>query len=410
MALSHLEPVARPISGLGRILSELSLVNLSNAVIAFLFAASAPVAIILGVGLKGGLGETDLASWIFGGFAINGLLTIVVSILYRQPLAFFWTIPGTVLVGPALQHLSFPEVIGAFYATGVLLLVLGLSGWVKKIMAALPMPIVMAMVAGVFLQFGLGWIKALGQAPWIAVPMTAVFVLLSVDGRVARRFPPMIGVLAVGIAAVIFTGAFHPAADFHYAFTLPGTFRPAFSWAAMVELVLPLAVTVLAAQNAQGIAILRNARHNPPVNTITAACGAVSLITAIVGSVSTCLTGPVNAILASDGHAERQYTGAVAIGILAILFGFHSLLFTKFLLAMPAAFIATLAGLALVRVLQAAFTVSFGGGFTLGALVSFLVTLNGQTLFNIGAPFWGLVFGFAVSWLLERKDFEAGSP
>ena len=148
MALSHLEPAARPIAGLGRILSELSLVNLSNAVIAFLFAASAPVAIILGVGLKGGLSETDLASWIFGGFAVNGLLTIVVSILYRQPLAFFWTIPGTVLVGPALQHLSFPEVIGAFYATGLLLLVLGLSGWVKKIMAALPMPIVMAMVAG----------------------------------------------------------------------------------------------------------------------------------------------------------------------------------------------------------------------------------------------------------------------
>jgi benzoate membrane transport protein len=28
-------------------------------------------------------------------------------------LAFFWTIPGTVLVGPALGHLSFAEVIGA---------------------------------------------------------------------------------------------------------------------------------------------------------------------------------------------------------------------------------------------------------------------------------------------------------
>ena len=31
------------------------------------------------------------------------------------------------------------------------------------------------------------------------------------------------------------------------------------------------------------------------------------------------------------------------------------------------------------------------------------------TLFNIGAPFWGLVFGFAVSWLLERKDFTSGA-
>ena len=403
------KPAAAPPS-LRQALADFGGLYAANALVAFIFAASGPLAIMLSVGTRGGMGESDLASWIFGAFFVNGLISIAFCWIYRQPLVFFWSIPGIVLVGPALGHLRFPEIVGAYLACGLLMLVLGLSGWVKRFMDAVPMPIVMAMVAGVFLQFGLGWIKALGQAPWIAVPMTAVFVLLSVDGRVARRFPPMIGVLAVGIAAVIFTGAFHPAADFHYAFTLPGTFRPAFSWAAMVELVLPLAVTVLAAQNAQGIAILRNARHNPPVNTITAACGAVSLITAIVGSVSTCLTGPVNAILASDGHAERQYTGAVAIGILAILFGFHSLLFTKFLLAMPAAFIATLAGLALVRVLQAAFTVSFGGGFTLGALVSFLVTLNGQTLFNIGAPFWGLVFGFAVSWLLERKDFEAGSP
>jgi benzoate membrane transport protein len=28
-------------------------------------------------------------------------------------------------------------------------------------------------------------------------------------------------------------------------------------------------------------------------------------------------------------------------------------------------------------------------------------------VFNIGAAFWGLVFGFGVSWLLERNDFAA---
>ena len=27
-------------------------------------------------------------------------------------------------------------------------------------------------------------------------------------------------------------------------------------------------------------------------------------------------------------------------------------------------------------------------------------------ILNIGAPFWGLVFGFAASWLLERGDFR----
>jgi benzoate membrane transport protein len=59
----------------------------------------------------------------------------------------------------------------------------------------------------------------------------------------------------------------------------------------------------------------------------------------------------------------------------------------------------------MLRVLQTAFSVSFGGKFTLGALVTFLVTVADVPIFNIGAAFWGLVFGFAAAWLLERKDF-----
>jgi benzoate membrane transport protein len=107
--------------------SDFGAVYAGNAFVAFLFAASGPVAIILSVGARGGLTESDLASWIFGSFFLNGWITIVFSLLYRQPLAFFWTIPGTVLVGPALTHLTFPEVIGAFLATGLLMLVLGLT-------------------------------------------------------------------------------------------------------------------------------------------------------------------------------------------------------------------------------------------------------------------------------------------
>ncbi len=45
----------------------------------------------------------------FGVFFINGLITILFCWLYRQPLGFVWTIPGTVLVGPALAHLTLPR-------------------------------------------------------------------------------------------------------------------------------------------------------------------------------------------------------------------------------------------------------------------------------------------------------------
>ncbi|HVC13080.1 MAG TPA: benzoate/H(+) symporter BenE family transporter, partial [Burkholderiales bacterium] len=167
-------PHARPPS-LGEIIADLRGVYAVNGLIAFIFAASGPVAIILAVGRQGHLSESDLASWLFGAFFLNGLLSIFFCWLYRQPLVFLWTIPGAVLVGPALGHLSFPQVIGAYYATGVLMLALGLSGWVKRAMQALPMPIVMAMVAGVFLRFGLNLVYAIRDDFWIAAPMTLVF-------------------------------------------------------------------------------------------------------------------------------------------------------------------------------------------------------------------------------------------
>ena len=407
-----LEPIHRPVAGAGEVGSSFSATHFVNAVIALVFAASAPVAIILGVGVKGGLSESDLASWIFAAFALNGVLTIVVSLLYRMPLAFFWTISGTVLVGPALAHLSFAEVIGAFYATGLLLLVLGLTGSVRWVMTHLPLPIIMAMVAGVFLQFGLDWIDAFGNDIWIALPMTAAFFLLSAFPVLARRMPPMIGVLVVGIVALALMGrAPSPSVDWADGagawLAMPNVYTPVFSVRAMIELVVPLAVTVLAAQNAQGIAILQSSGYKPPVNSITTSCGLVSLVTAGFGCVSTCLTGPSNAILVSGGERGGQYTAAIALGVLAIVFGLLSPLFTDLMLATPPAFIATLAGLALLRVLQSAFQVSFQGRFTLGALVTFLVTLADHPIYNIGAPFWGLLFGFLASWLLERHDFSA---
>jgi benzoate membrane transport protein len=379
----------------------------ANAFVAFIFAASGPVAIVLAVGTRGGLSAADLSSWIFGAFFVNGLISIAFCWFYRQPLVFFWTIPGTVLVGPALGHLSFPEVVGAFVATGVLMLALGLTGWVRRAMEAVPMPIVMGMVAGVFLRFGLDLVFAVRDDFWIAAPMVATFVALSAAPRLARVMPPLIGAMLVGGVLVAALGRFDPAGAGAWSLVRPNLYVPAFSWQAMVELVVPLAITVLVVQNGQGVAVLRAAGHAPPINAITAACGAGAIVTAFVGAVSTCLTGPVNAIISASGDKPRHYTAGIFVGLLALAFGLASPVFVKVMLATPPAFIAALAGLAMLRVLQTAFAISFKDRFALGALVTFLVTVADVPIFNIGAAFWGLVFGFAVSWLLERRDFSA---
>jgi len=399
------ERPVRPLPGPRRLVRDAGTVYAANGLIGLVFAATGPVAVILAVGTQGGLSQEQLASWIFGAFFLNGLLTVLACWLYRQPLAFFWTIPGTVLVGPALTHLTWPEVVGAFFLTGVLVLVLGLTGWVRRAMAVVPMPIVMAMVAGVFLRFGLDLVRSLHEDLAIAGPMVVTFFVLSALPGLGRRLPPVIGALVVGAVAVALSGRFRPSASGADWFAAPVFQAPHWSAQAAVELVVPLAVTVLVVQNGQGFAVLRAVGHNPPVNVSTVACGAWSLLAAAVGAVSTCLTGPTNALLSASGERTRQYTAGITCGLLAMVFGLFAPLFTGAMLATPPAFVATLGGLALLRVLQASFVTAFSSRFTLGALVTFIVTVADLSALNVGAPFWGLLAGLTVSWLLERPDF-----
>jgi benzoate membrane transport protein len=405
--LSTLELPAAPIPSQRRVLADFGPLYAANGFIGFVFAATGPLAIILSVGTGGGLSPAELASWVFGVFCINGLITLGMSWVYREPLCFFWTIPGTVLVGPALQHLSFAEVIGAFYATGALILAIGVSGWVGRAMQAVPMPIVMGMVAGVFLRFGLDLVRALHTDLSVAGPMVIAFLGLSALPALGRRMPPLIGALLVGALAVVLPGRVAGAGLGGFELARPVVQAPAWSLAAMLELVVPLAITVLVVQNGQGIAVLQAAGHKPPINIATVMCGIGSLLAAMVGAVSSCLTGPTNALITHSGERRRHYTAAMFTGLLAIAFGLLAPAFTGLMLATPKAYIMTLGGLAMLRVLQASFVASFKERFTLGALVSFLVTVADLTVLNIGAAFWGLIAGFAVAWLLERHDFTA---
>src|SRR3954452_6702491 len=187
-----LEPIVSPPPGPRRILAAAGTPYAVAAIVAFLFAASGPGAIILAVGARGGVAESAIASWIFAAFCLNSVISIAFTLAYRQPLVFLWSIPGAVLVGPALGHLAFAEVVGAFLATGMLMLLLGLSGWVRRAMEAVPMPIVMAMVAGVFLRFGVGLVLTFRDGLAIAATMTLVWIAFTVW---KSRIPPLVAAL-----------------------------------------------------------------------------------------------------------------------------------------------------------------------------------------------------------------------
>ncbi len=375
-----------------------------NGVTAFLFSCTGPVAIIITVAEATGLSDRHIASWLFGGFAITGLYTLYYSLHYRQPLTFAWTIPGTVLLLSALDHLQFEQVVSAFLVTALVIALIGLSGWMQRIMAWVPHSIVMAMVAGIFVEFGLKLIDAFSDSALIASSMVVGYVCCALSVRLQRFVPPILAALLIGAVMVMLTGSFKATSAPMAFITVPVIFVPQFSLQAIIELVIPLSITVLMVQNGQGFAVLGHAGHKPPTNSMTTACGTGSLLLGLVGSVSMCVTGPANAILASSGAKEVQYVGGITYGVLAITFGLFSSFMVWLALKLPLSYIAVLGGLAVFKVLEGAFVSAFTGRHTMAALTTFLVTVSGISLWNIGSPFWGLAFGLGISVLFDRRS------
>lgn len=278
-----------------------------------LFSATGPVAVIMGASSAGGLTAAQTASWIMGVFGLNGALTLVTSWVYRTPLAFFWTIPGTVLVGQALPHQQWSDVVGAYVVTGVLIVVLGVTALVPRLMKALPNAVVMAMVAGAFLTFGTSMVQAVSTDVAVAGTIVVTWLVVTANPGLASRVPAAMASLVTGTAVLFSTNGFEEASGGAAELSwlgVPELVVPTWNWSTCVELVIPLAVTVLVVQNGQGAAILRAAGHRPPMTVTTVLCGVWSVLAAPMGAVSTCLAGPTNALLVVEGRRERQYIAA----------------------------------------------------------------------------------------------------
>jgi benzoate membrane transport protein len=212
----------------------------------------------------------------------------------------------------------------------------------------------------------------------------------------------MLGALFAGALAVGLTGGFSGGELTGDWIARPEIRAVTFSVAAMVELVPPLLISVIAIQNLQGFTVLGQAGHKPPVNALTVACGYGTLAMGAFGSVPACVTGPVNAILVGARPPASRWAGGIVFGVLIGLFGLFAPLTTAIASGLPLAFIAVLGGLAMLPVLNASFNAAFSGMAPMGALVAFLVTVSHVQIFNIGAAFWGLVFGYVVTVILER--------
>ncbi len=384
-------------------MQKITLNNFIDGFIAFLFAISGPIAIMLSITNANQIDSQNVSIWLFGCFAINGLVSIVVTLIFKQPLIFMWSIPGMILIGFSLKTYSIEEIVGVYIITSFLLIFLSFTNLITFLKKTIPTEIVMGMVAGIFMSFCISWIQSLQSYPFLSGTMTFVFFTLLFFSKKIKFLPPLFGCLIAGLIVITFQTNID-LINVKPEIITPFVTLPEFNQNAIIEITIPLIITVIFIQNGQGLALLESRGYKPPINHITYVCGFGSFFTSYFGAVSTCLTGPVTGIIINDPKTKNHSISAIIFSILCILFGLYSPTVLEILDKLPNEFIITLGGLALLTVLKQSFVESFKSDRSMGALITFLVTLSGFSIFNIGAPFWGLISGFFITKLIENKN------
>lgn len=379
-----------------------------NGFVAWLFGVTGPLLIVLNAASIGNLPHSVIISWVFSIYVVGGLLTVILSIFYKIPIAFAFTIPGAILVGTALMHHSFNDVLGAYIVTGMLLILITLTKSTTLFMKLIPLPIMLGMVSGVLLPFGINIFTSVTESPFLNGLALTTFILLSLSDRLGKVMPPILGAIIIAFIIMLSKQTLQ-FQDITFIWTMPEFYLPTFNIKTISELVIPLLITVIAIQNGQGIAILNMSGYKAPVEALTIYSGIGSVINSFFGAHSACVAGPMTGILAdpSSGKLEHRYKSAVVMGILWILFGLSATSVINIIYIIPISLIELLAGLALINVLKDSLVSTFSANFKIGALFSFMITLSDFSLFNIGSPFWGLVFGLLFSFVFEREDFSS---
>ena len=374
-----------------------------SGLITMLIGWAGPNVLIYSVAQAAHLSDGAAMSWLWAHALLAGLTGILLSLRTRMPVLITWSTPGIAFLVTALPGIPFPEAVGAFITSGVLVVLLGTFGPLTRALQGIPAPLAAALTAAILLPFGFRALQAFGTAPALVGVMILTYFALR---QLAPRWA-VAGVLLVGVIASAALNLWHPA-PVVLALTRPEFVAPAFSLHATLNLALPLTLLAFTGQFVPGFGVLKTNGYEPAPGPILRACGAASVAAAFAG----CHNLTLGALLANivsgpEAHpdAQRRYTAAVWAGVFNIGVGLFAGTFLHLMGILPAQAIAALAGLALLSAVGSSLQGAFQGAAAgqLAAPVVLLVTLSGITPLGIGAAFWGILAGLAVHWTEQRR-------
>ena len=390
---------------------DLSLSAFVAGFVAVLVGFTSSVAIVFQAAQSFGATPAQITSWIWALGLGMGLCSLVPSLLLRQPVMVAWSTPGAAVLATAGAAGSFSmgEAVGAFMVCSALVILVGATRALERVADRIPMEIASALLAGVLARFGIQAFAAAQTALPLVLLMVGAYL---VARRMAARYAVVV-TLVVGILWVLITGQMAWSME-PVRLAMPVFVAPQWSVSAIVSLAIPLFVVTMASQNLPGMAVIRASGYELPVSRLITMTGWASLVLAPFGAFALNFSAITAAIcMGPEAHEDRlkRYTAAASCGAIYIVIGLFGALVTGLLTSFPKELVVAIAGIALLS--------TIGNGLASAlrderhrepALITFLVTLSGITLMDIGSAFWGVVAGSLALFVQQYKQSRSALP
>ena len=280
-----------------------------------------------------------------------GVTGILLSWATREPIITAWSTPAAAFLVTALATTPYAEAVGAYLISAAAFVVLGLSGGFEKLIRLIPPGVAAGLLAGILLPFGIGAFGGISLDPLLAGWLILAYVVLK---RFTARYA-VVGILVSGLALLLLQNRVDLSA-LTLTLAAPVYTSPAFSLNAALSVALPLFLITLTGQYMPGMLVLRNDGFKTRANGIVTITGLGSLLMAPFGSHAFNLAAITAAICTGrESHEDpsRRWVAGIAAGVFYIVVGIFGVTLAAVFMALPATFITTLAGLALLGTIGA---------------------------------------------------------
>ncbi len=370
--------------------------------IAMLTGYTSSLVLMFQAGQAAGLSSAQISSWIWALSIGMAICSIGLSMRYRTPVVIAWSTPGAALLISSLPGVPYAEAIGAFIFASLLIALCGLTGSFERLMRKVPASLAAALLAGVLFNIGSEIFRAVKVQPLLVLAMFFSYLLAK---RLAPRYA-VLSALLVGCALSAALGLL----DFgqlSLQIAVPVWTTPSLSIAAIFSIGIPLFVIAMASQNMPGLAVLRAEGYQVPASPLISVTGIASVLLAPFGSHGIHLAAITMAICSGpEAHPDpaRRYTAAVWCGVFYGIAGIFGATLAALFASFPAALVLSIAALALLGSISSGLTQAMQQPNERdAALITFMVTASGLTLFGIGAALWGLIAGGLTLLILNKR-------